>query len=130
MDVNANRCREALRVVEEYARFALGNRRYASGIKRLRHEVRAASDRLLQPFGPPSAYRDAESDPGPSIKPPPQAVRGGLVDLVRANCRRASEALRVLEETASLVLPVMRSDFEHFRFRVYILESELMDLAG
>ncbi|MGB2829294.1 MAG: thiamine phosphate synthase, partial [Phycisphaerae bacterium] len=42
LDANANRAREALRVAEEAARFALERADLAETLKRLRHDLRAA----------------------------------------------------------------------------------------
>ncbi|MGB2781151.1 MAG: thiamine phosphate synthase, partial [Phycisphaerae bacterium] len=42
LDANANRAREALRVAEEAARFALERADLAEALKRLRHDLRAA----------------------------------------------------------------------------------------
>jgi thiamine-phosphate pyrophosphorylase len=46
LDANANRAREALRVAEEAARFALERPDLAEALKRLRHDLRAALARL------------------------------------------------------------------------------------
>jgi thiamine-phosphate pyrophosphorylase len=42
MDANANRAREALRVMEDTARFALGDPALTEDLKALRHELREA----------------------------------------------------------------------------------------
>jgi thiamine-phosphate pyrophosphorylase len=38
LDANANRAREALRVIEDYARFALDDERVCGSLKQLRHD--------------------------------------------------------------------------------------------
>src|SRR5262245_61692060 len=46
IDANANRAREALRVMEDAARFALNDGPLTARLKSLRHDLRAALDRL------------------------------------------------------------------------------------
>ena len=41
LDANANRAREALRVVEDYCRFVLDDRFLSGELKRLRHDLTA-----------------------------------------------------------------------------------------
>ena len=59
LDVSANRAREALRVAEEAARFALERPDLAEALKRLRHDLRAALaplDARRQPPGRPRGF--------------------------------------------------------------------------
>jgi len=44
LDANANRAREALRVIEDFARFVLNNDELSARLKELRHELAAATE--------------------------------------------------------------------------------------
>ena len=46
IDVNCNRCREALRVMEEYARFVQNDPAGTEAVKRVRHELACCIGRL------------------------------------------------------------------------------------
>src|SRR5918999_4921729 len=43
LDANANRAREALRVIEDYARFVLDDRDTSAELKAIRHDLAAAT---------------------------------------------------------------------------------------
>ena len=43
LDANLNRAREALRVLEDYARFALDDAQISASVKALRHELASAT---------------------------------------------------------------------------------------
>src|SRR5687767_15694896 len=43
LDANANRAREALRVIEDYARFVLDDRETSAELKAIRHDLAAAT---------------------------------------------------------------------------------------
>ena len=47
IDANLNRAREALRVIEDHARFALDDADAAATTKRLRHDLRRIIDALF-----------------------------------------------------------------------------------
>ena len=92
LDASANRAREALRVIEDYVRFALDDRHLTEGLKTLRHRLTSAlskleiSDRL--------AMRETQSDVGTSISTEAELVRRSPQDVVTANFTRLQEALR------------------------------------
>ncbi|HOO17268.1 MAG TPA: thiamine phosphate synthase, partial [Phycisphaerae bacterium] len=68
VDVNLNRAREALRVIEDYARFALDDVDAAAAVKHCRHQLRD----LAAGFGPREllAARDIANDVGRDAKTP------------------------------------------------------------
>ena len=121
LDANANRAREALRVAEEAARFALERADLAEALKRLRHDLRAA-------LGPLDAQamlraRDAAGDVGTAIATPEEARRDSTVDVARAAFKRLAESLRVLEEYAKVVSADAAAAVERLRYRAYDLEK-------
>ncbi len=125
LDANANRAREALRVLEDIARFALDRADLAAACKALRHDLREA----LAPIDPASllASRDTPSDVGTSISAPGEYARPGIAGIARANASRLAESLRSLEETLkALDLPDVSRTIEQSRYRAYELERLLL----
>lgn len=123
LDANANRCAEGLRVVEELARFSLGDDELFRELKDLRHRVRRVTAGLLPV---PQDSRDSEGDPGAAFSSAAEMRRPSLVSICRANLMRAQEALRVLEEFTKLVDLPASSGYKEMRFRLYTLEKRLL----
>src|SRR5690606_4303457 len=65
LDAAGNRAREGARVIEDYARFALDDRLLSEQLKQLRHDIRAALDRL--PRAERLASRDTLADVGVDV---------------------------------------------------------------
>ena len=121
LDANLNRTREALRVVEEFARFRLDSAALAETVKELRHDLRAAADRL--PARQLLAARDTPGDVGTQLSTPAERQRRDALDVLRAALKRLPESLRVLEEYAKTVSPEAAAGFEQLRYRCYTLEK-------
>lgn len=120
LDANANRAREALRVLEEAARFLLDNRELASALKADRHALVAA----LSAAGDLTAGRDVAGDVGRETRTPDEALRSGPADVVAAAGSRLAEALRVLAEYGKAVPGVDVATLEAIRYRGYTLAAE------
>lgn len=123
IDANLNRAREGIRVLEELARLALDDPALAESAKRLRHELRAA-------FDAPSLRRaircrDIKGDVGTALETPAEYLRSDLGDVATAAAKRVGESLRVLEECAKTVDPVVARTVEQLRYRSYELERKL-----
>lgn len=124
LDVNINRAAEGLRVLEDIARYHLEDSGLTTEAKRLRHNVRKkiggdGSDRIL--------YRDAESDHGPRVSQVLQVEdKTGVSGLIKANSRRAQEALRSLEEHLRLTDTASARLTEKARYEAYTLEKNLL----
>ncbi|MEM6553593.1 MAG: thiamine phosphate synthase [Planctomycetota bacterium] len=128
LDANANRAREALRVMEDAARFLLDHAALSKGLKGLRHDLTAAL-RALPALG---ADRDAAGDVGTAITTDGEGVRGCTTEVVEAASGRLSEALRSLEEYSKL-LPAGAERgrvFEGLRYRGYDLAMALHRALG
>ena len=119
LDANANRAREALRVMEDYARFVLDDDALCGELKHVRHELTDATRDLL-----PDAilHRDTPGDVGRGIKTDAEARRADLADVVTAAGKRAGEAMRAIEESLKVLAPAEAGRVEALRYRVY--ESE------
>ncbi|MBN2582257.1 MAG: thiamine phosphate synthase [Planctomycetes bacterium] len=128
LDANLNRSREALRVVEEYARFRLDSAALCEQVKQLRHDLRAAADAL--PQRELLASRDTPRDVGTAITTAAESARGGADDVVRAALKRLPESLRALEEYAKPLSAASAAAFEQIRYRIYTLEKSFSALLN
>jgi thiamine-phosphate pyrophosphorylase len=131
LDANANRAREALRVMEDAARFLLDHAELQAGLKILRHDLAEAVRDLPEL----ATQRDTPGDVGTTVTTPSEQTRAGAADVVRAAGKRLSEALRSLEEYAKVLPPpagpTAAARFEALRYRGYTLEQRLnAALAG
>jgi thiamine-phosphate pyrophosphorylase len=120
MDASANRAREALRVVEDYGRFALDDHFLTNEAKQLRHELAEACAALAD-FGLLGA-RETLTDVGTELAATGEYERHSLLDVVQANWKRYQEALRSLEEFSKLRSGQLGQVFELLRYRSYTLE--------
>ncbi len=136
IDANANRAREALRVLEDIARFALDDAELSASLKSLRHDLRAALDGLSIDKAVLLSSRDTEGDVGTAITTPAEYARTGLRDVALAAASRLTEALRSIEEAAKAIPASSTSAinpaktpaaaFESLRYRAYSVEKSLI----
>lgn len=125
IDANANRAREALRTLEDLARFALDHHALASSFKSLRHDLQAALAALPIDQSLLLASRDTPNDVGTRISTPSELARDSFASVAAAAAARLSESLRVLEETAKTLPDAPASSFESLRYRAYDAERSL-----
>jgi thiamine-phosphate pyrophosphorylase len=124
IDANTNRAREALRVIEDYARFALDDRAAAAAVKRCRHDLRqVVAD--LDPAGLLAA-RDIGGDVGRDVKTAGELHRAAPEEVVRAAFARLSEAARSLGEYGKLVSAPAAAAAETLRYAAYELEQRIV----
>ncbi|MEM9418242.1 MAG: thiamine phosphate synthase [Planctomycetota bacterium] len=124
LDANANRAREALRVMEDAVRFLLDNAALAEPIKQLRHDLAEA----LAGIPNLQNHRDTPGDVGTTITTTAEQSRSGVAEVALAAGKRLSEALRSIEEFAK-TLPTeqasVASAVEQLRYRGYEIERQL-----
>lgn len=127
LDANANRTREALRVMEEAARFILDDEILVANIKQLRHDFAhaitscSACDNM-------TAWRDTPGDVGTHITTTAEQTRSSYADVAIAAGKRLSESLRAIEEYAKTLGQqgsVLAGRIESIRYRGYQVEKEL-----
>ncbi len=124
LDVNLNRAREALRVVEDYARFVRDDADAAAAAKAGRHDLRriveiCGADALL-------AARDILSDVGRDSRTPAELQRDDLESVVRAAFGRLTEAARGLAEYGKILAPAAAQAAEQLRYAAYELEQRIV----
>ncbi len=124
LDAAANRAREALRVVEDYCRFALDDAFLSGELKRLRHDLTAALATL--PAGRLLEARETLRDVGTTISTEDEGSRQSLREVALVNLKRLQEALRSLEEVGKLHDPDLGRRIEGLRYRSYTLERAVL----
>lgn len=133
MDVNLNRAGEALRGMEEYARFAVDSKALSSRIKHIRHDLKRAAVAWAESHAAadrPLFNRDIRGDVGAGVKTDEEAKRPDARAVAAAACRRAAEALRSLSEYGKIDDAPLAARFEDLRYRVYAVEPLLLADAG
>jgi thiamine-phosphate pyrophosphorylase len=123
LDANLNRAREALRVLEDVARFHHDDAAAAARLKEARHALDARSRPWAREL---LRARDSVRDVGRDGDRPVDGPRP-LRDVVAANLKRAGEALRTIEEVAKGRLPGLSREAHRRRFDLYTLEKEMAD---
>ncbi len=129
LDANANRAREAMRVMEDAARFVLDDNDLSRQLKQLRHDLAEALSKIQGL----SAWRDTPGDVGTKITTESEMTRGGVADTAAAAGKRLSEALRSLEEYGKTLGDAacgLAQTIESQRYRGYALEQQLNTALG
>ena len=110
LDASANRAREGLRVVEDYARFALDDPMLTRRLKEVRHRlgeaIRGLDPEILL------GSRDTRGDVGTHIMTATEQARENPRAVLIANFKRTGEALRSLEEYGKRVDVWLSGRFE------------------
>lgn len=127
LDAAANRGREALRVVEDAARFLGDSERLSALLKELRHRFAAAADKLDRRER--MLARDTTGDVGVEIEADDEYERTTLMDVLVANFARLQESARSLEEYSKLVEPELSREWEQIRYAAYSLEKLAYEVA-
>jgi thiamine-phosphate pyrophosphorylase len=128
IDANFNRAREALRVAEDYARFALDSIRLTEELKGLRHRLREAVEALGVPADALLAARDTAGDVGIELSTPSELRRADAASVAMAAFKRLGEALRCLEEYGKTLNADAARAIQDLRYRGYELELQMFRL--
>lgn len=123
LDASLNRAAEGQRVVEDYARFVLGDRHLTEHAKQLRHDLTTTAERL--PANDRHASRETQQDVGAAVTTAAESQRGDAWHVCAASLKRVEQALRSLEEYGKLVDSVFATECEALRYRTYTLEKAL-----
>jgi len=124
LDVNVNRSKEGLRVVEEYFRFFKEDKEISSALKDIRYRV----DQIFSSKKIEIALigsRNVEQDVLAYDYTDQEKTRQDVTALVFANTKRVKESLRVLEEYSKLIDGDMGLYFQTLRFDFYKIEQTL-----
>lgn len=119
LDADFNRVREALRVLEDLARFHLEDAQAAGALKEARHALDVEARPWAREF---LAARDSAGDLGRERDVPVRVPRGPA-EVAAANFKRAREALRSIEELARGRFGGMARAAHRLRYALYELEK-------
>ena len=100
LDANFNRAREALRVMEDYARFQLNDPQLSKSAKELRHDLCQCIAQI--PFESLLDARDIVGDVGTQISTAGEKRREDELSVVQAAAKRLTEVLRWLPSVAEV----------------------------
>lgn len=117
IDANLNRVAEGLRVIEEYVRFVLSDEELSHKMATLRHVLNATETAHEAHLMGRNVDEDARAYAPPTKRP-------DILSLLRANFKRATEGLRVLEEYTG------NATYNKLRYDLYMLEKEIVLLAA
>tara|TARA_Y100001968_G_scaffold332132_1_gene389195 strand:+ start:1100 stop:2146 length:1047 start_codon:yes stop_codon:yes gene_type:complete len=120
IDANLDRTREGLRVIEDWCRFGLDRRDLVIKIKNWRHVLAAHHHDIYK------NARAASSDQGALLNHPEQENRDTTQSVITANCSRAQEGLRVLEEFSRKTDPELAKSASIIRYALYELEQTIL----
>ena len=122
LDANANRAREGLRVVEDFARFVLDDQGLSAALKEIRHGLASVLAPLL---GEAILHRDTPGDVGTTNKTQAEQQRANVADVVVAAGKRLGEALRAIEEYLKTICPADAGRVERLRYQFYDIEQRI-----
>ena len=129
LDAAANRTREGLRVLEDYARFALDDAHLTTLLKNWRHNL--TQSLLTLDARSLLTARDTQQDVGTVVHTRHEQNRASLHDVVAANFKRVQEGIRTLEECGKVLSSELGSALERLRYDLYTIErAVLLTQAG
>lgn len=128
LDANFNRAREALRVIEDYARFVQDDPASCELVKNLRHDLVGCMRRL--PGDALLSARNTPGDVGTNIFTASEQCRADARDVCIAACKRLPEAFRAIEEYGKTVDARFAAEIEALRYRGYELEQRMLMRGG
>jgi thiamine-phosphate pyrophosphorylase len=124
VDVNLNRARESLRILDDYCRFVRNDRLLTAEVKQLRHDLVAAA--TLLPARPLLAARNTPGDVGTGIGTASEYERQSALQVAQVNMKRLQESLRSLEEFGKILAENFAHAVEQIRYRAYSLEQPIL----
>ncbi len=131
LDACCNRAQEAVRTLEDLARFCLDDAQRNAALKRIRHELVEIRRRLSPDPVREIAWRDTPGDVGTRTSTPDERRRNDAGAIAAAAGARAAQALRTIEEIAKLHASEIGTRVEHLRYRTYELsQGVVLALAG
>ncbi|ABM72642.1 Thiamine monophosphate synthase (TMP) [Prochlorococcus marinus str. MIT 9515] len=122
IDANLDRAREGLRVLEDWARFGLGNEDFVIRIKNLRQILGKNHLEIYK------KSRNHIEDQCKGLSHIEQIHRKSPSKIISSNSARVQEALRVIEEFSRNHNNKLSKIASDIRYEIYTLEIELLNL--
>ena len=123
IDANLDRAREGLRVLEDWARFGLGENNCVAKIKNFRQIL---GKNHLEVY---KQSRNHIEDQCKGLTHQEQINRGAPNQIISSNSGRVQEALRVIEEFSRLHNHKLSKIASEIRYEIYTLEIDLLNLS-
>jgi len=123
IDANLDRAREGLRVLEDWARFGLGQEKYVARIKHFRQIL---GKNHLEVY---KQSRNYIEDKCKGLTHQEQINRKNSDQIVSSNSSRVQEALRVIEEFSRLHNHELSKIASEIRYEIYTIEVDLLSLS-
>ncbi len=120
IDANLDRAREGLRVLEDWARFSLGNEAFVIRIKNFRQILGKHHLEIYK------LSRNHQEDQCKGISHVEQKNRKSSSKIISSNSARIQEALRVIEEFSRNNNNKLSKIASDIRYEIYTLEIELL----
>ncbi|MDC3170825.1 thiamine phosphate synthase [Prochlorococcus sp. AH-716-E13] len=122
IDANLDRAREGLRVLEDWARFGLGNEDFVIRIKNYRQILGKNHLEIYK------ESRNHIEDHCKGLSHAEQIKRKSPSKIISSNSARVQEALRVIEEFSKSNNNELSKTASEIRYEIYTLEIELLNL--
>ena len=122
IDANLDRAREGLRVLEDWARFGLGEN---DSVKRIKNFRQILGKNHLEVY---KQYRNFIEDECKGLTHKEQSKRNAPDQIISSNAGRVQEALRVIEEFSRLHNHELSKIASEIRYEIYTLEIDLLNL--
>ena len=123
IDANLDRAREGLRVLEDWARFGLGEEKYVERIKNFRQIL---GKNHLEVY---KQSRNHIEDKCKGLTHKEQINRKTFKQIISSNAGRIQEALRVIEEFSRQHNHELSKIASEIRYEIYTLEVDLLSLS-
>jgi len=123
IDANLDRAREGLRVIEDWARFGLGDENYVERIKNYR-QLLGKNHLVIY-----KQSRNYVEDKCKGLTHKEQINRKTTEQIISSNAGRVQEALRVIEEFSRLHNHELSKIASKIRYEIYTLEIDLLSLC-
>ncbi len=123
IDANLDRAREGLRVLEDWARFGLGENNFVIKIKNFRQIL---GKNHLEVY---KQSRNFIEDECKGLTHQEQSKRKTPEQIISSNAGRVQEALRVIEEFSRLHNHELSKIASDIRYAIYTLEFDLLSLS-
>ncbi len=121
IDANLDRAREGLRVLEDWARFGLGNEDFVIRIKNFRQILGKNHLEIYK------TSRNHIEDQCKGLSHSEQINRNSPSKVISSNSARVQEALRVIEEFSRCHNNELSKIASEIRYEIYTLEIELLN---
>jgi len=121
IDANLDRAREGLRVLEDWARFALGRKDLVKNFKNFRQTLGKHHLKIYK------ESRNFTNDECTGLSHPEQFNRNNVSSIICSNAARVQEALRVIEEFSRDHNQNLCKISSEIRYEIYNLEITLLE---